>query len=55
MQVIIIIFVRKISPLGWGKKRKKKKEKQKGLNATSPKEFFGKKWRTKSLISPRGF
>jgi len=38
---VIIIFVRKISPLG-GEKKEKKKEKQKGLNATSPKEFFGK-------------
>jgi hypothetical protein len=28
---VIIIFVRKISPLGGGKKRKKKKGKKKGL------------------------
>jgi len=42
MQVIIIIFVRKFSQLGGEKKKKKKRKNQKGLNATSPKEFFGK-------------
>jgi len=43
MQVIIIIFVRKISPLGWGKKKKKKKEKQKRAKCNFSKGIFWKK------------